>query len=727
MKHCKGIMPTVLVSVLAISVTGCSSIASNDTTKYPLVRGITDQELKDYYAESLNYDTVINRNVEVHETTYELQDVSESKAQLLKELQAKTEMLLGQDEYVITEDNLNLLTPDSFEYIKGVVDDYVLSDGTITDIKSALGYYFVDVTYNVKAQNPGKFNQFTSLLGIDGVFKKDYLDNVDVDQSYLTTCAYRLNNYYIDNNIIKNAEFDKATNLFTIKNESPVVIKPNNNYTVTVEQSTTTDVEGEETKVENEETSKTVSDDKKETTDTTKNDETVTEGSENTETTDSETEESEGVNIEDIEKVTLDDVVEQDNYSVIPSNRRCQLDVDLINSVVGSSARPSAYMPNLSYVYELPAKQGTISGYGMYPSGLSGLKLFGFNRSQLSGTMKLRYVYKDAVDGSGKIVNQNVYCYDLEINNGVNVSSQNVLVPEFVQSEIEQLIERSDRAIVDYDISGLMNGHIYQDMGATVLRGYQDNCTSLTSYMSTLRQVLSRDVENNAYLVEVETTSVEGAKDADSNGTYKDKYYMAIQQQGDEFVIVDKVRMSRTVKKEAPINPDNIVVKRLTSLNLAGEIPEASKSEIKDLVLALYNAGTNKLLSNGPHTLVINGEEVTLERGIQDCFQTDANLLSTEQRSYMITQLVNELVAHGNDRTAIHRGTITQWIGGYEDQAEFTTEELVTYDGLDKAHYMQVYYLVSKLNDVWVIDQRTIIDEYDISGEDINAVLERMN
>ena len=145
------------------------------------------------------------------------------------------------------------------------------------------------------------------------------------------------------------------------------------------------------------------------------------------------------------------------------------------------------------------------------------------------------------------------------------------------------------------------------------------------------------------------------------------------------------------------------------------------------MVLALYNAGTNKLLSNGPHTLVINGEEVTLERGIQDCFQTDANLLSTEQRSYMITQLVNELVAHGNDRTAIHRGTITQWIGGYEDQAEFTTEELVTYDGLDKAHYMQVYYLVSKLNDVWVIDQRTIIDEYDISGEDINAVLERMN
>ena len=733
-KNYKGILSTVLAASMVMSLTACSSIANSDTTKYPLVRGLTDQELKDYYAESLNYDTVINRNVEVHETTYELQDVSESKAQTLKELQSKTELLLGQDSYVVTEDNLNLLTPDSYEYIKALVDDYVLTNGTVTNIKGALGYYFVDVTYDVAAQNPGKFNQFTSLIGIDGVFKEDYLGNIDIDQAYLTTCAFRLNNYYLNNQIIKNAEFDTATNLFTIKNEAPVVVKPSNDYTVTIDTTPQTEEVTEETTTEE------VTDtENTESTEATENTET-TENAEATETTDAEaatensetSEESEGVSIDDIQEVTLDDAfadldVEEDNYSVIPANRRCQLDIDLINSVAGSSVRPGAYMPELDVVYNIPEKQGTISGFGIYPSGLSGLKLFGFDRAQLSGTLKLRYVYKDAADGSGKIVNQNVYCTDLEINNGVNVSSQNVLIPEFVESEISQLIERSDRALIDYDISALMSGHIYQDMGVTVLRGYQNNATSFTSYMSTLRQVLARDVENNSYLIEVETTSVEGAQDADSNGTYKDKYYMVIQQQGDEFVITDKVRMSRTVKKEAPINPDNIITKRLTSLNLAGEIPEDSKTEIKSLILALYNAGTNKLLSNGPHTLVINGEEVVLDKGIQDCFQTDVNLLSTEERSYMITQLVNQLVAHGNDRTAIHRGTITEWIGGYEDQAEFVTEELITYDGLDEAHYMQVYYLVSKLNDVWMIDQRTIIDEYDISGADVTAVLERMN
>ena len=83
----------------------------------------------------------------------------------------------------------------------------------------------------------------------------------------------------------------------------------------------------------------------------------------------------------------------------------------------------------------------------------------------------------------------------------------------------------------------------------------------------------------------------------------------------------------------------------------------------------------------------------------------------------MNSQLRNVLIRNGVEVSSIYRGTITEWIGGYDNQAEFTTEELVTYNGRGEAYYMQVYYIVSKLNDVWVIDERTILDEREVTEQ----------
>ena len=66
-------------------------------------------------------------------------------------------------------------------------------------------------------------------------------------------------------------------------------------------------------------------------------------------------------------------------------------------------------------------------------------------------------------------------------------------------------------------------------------------------------------------------------------------------------------------------------------------------------------------------------------------------------------------------------------MGGHENQVEFTTEEVVNYEGKNEATYMEVYYLVSRMNGEWVIDERTVLNEETINGSEINNVMGRLN
>ena len=76
----------------------------------------------------------------------------------------------------------------------------------------------------------------------------------------------------------------------------------------------------------------------------------------------------------------------------------------------------------------------------------------------------------------------------------------------------------------------------------------------------------------------------------------------------------------------------------------------------------------------------------------------------------MNSTLRNILVAKGVDVKAEYSGTVTEWIGGADNQAELITEEVVAYAGTDMGMYMQVYYLVSNMQDEWVIDDMKIIE-----------------
>jgi hypothetical protein len=109
-----------------------------------------------------------------------------------------------------------------------------------------------------------------------------------------------------------------------------------------------------------------------------------------------------------------------------------------------------------------------------------------------------------------------------------------------------------------------------------------------------------------------------------------------------------------------------------------------------------------------------------------DCFDSDTTMLSSDEYEYMNSLLRNKLIKYGTSTPATMTGTVTSWIGGYDNQAEFMTEELITYSGTNTGYYAQVYYLVSKMNDVWVIDERTVIDDREVTGSDLDSIKSRL-
>lgn len=743
-----------LLSVASLSLTGCNSFISEDVASYPLAATMTSAELVDYYAKALEYDSVVSRNVNVHETRYEVRDIEGEKSELLKDLASQCEAILGLNEYKPTEESLKLVSNDTYNYVKGVIDNEVLSDGKVQNITGALGYYFVDIQYNISSKQPGTFKDAVNIVGLNGAFHKDYLGNYIVDEQYMSVIVSRLNEYYYSNGINKCATYDaNASTIKVLNNTAPIVsneyaeVNPAGEYneqsdiTDNIDNIDNTDIVDESTEDSNDTTGDILNapgDENEQDTDI--SDIETTETSEDselsTEDTDNNSEEIEATEevlpVTPVEEESVQNTASEirestTNYTIVtPDSRRLQLNTALINKIIGSSAGEAAMIPNLDMIYIKPGTEGNISGLGIYPAGDDGLKTFGFNRDELAGTITLRYVFKDDSEGSGDILGVNIYAIEEEITNGINMSSNNVLIPEFLQSEFEQMIEKADRVMVNNDLAGMLSGNIFEDIGVGILRGYKDKSTGIQKYMSTIRQIINRDTANNSYLLEVETTTIEGARDVDSYGTYKDISYVVIQQQGNKFVITDWCRVSRTMTNEPAIDPDSNVQKRLIALNLAGTISDDSKDDIKVLLGNLYTAGTNRLL-RGPKDIIVGGETKTLNKGMYDCFSSDASILSSDELEYENSTLRNVLIKHGTDIQAIYSGTVTEWIGGYEDQAEFTTEELVTYQGLNCGYYMQVYYLAHIENDEWVIAERTVLDEYEITdAEKLASVQERV-
>lgn len=606
----------ITISTSMLFTSGCAFKSSSPAKDLPLVEALSEKEVIDYYKEALKYESIVERNIQVHEVTYELKEMSNSVKPKVRELKNAIEKEL----YSHTYKNSNMLSEQQYYYIKSIIDDKILTNGKIIKEAESLGYYFMDVEYDIAKNNTGKFLEKAQYLGIHGAFKKDVYGNVSFDERFIKVYD------------------QKAAGAITIIDDAA-----DNFQSDTIEY------------IDNQEENST-------------------------------------------EQVRAD-------FNNTYIGRKIQLDISTYNKLSGSSLNQTAFMPPLKMVYETNKESGVMSGFGIYPQGEFGLKTFGYNRDQLRGKLVLRFVFKQDILNKEKINFTGVYPISISIDNKLEDAEQ--LVPDFVREEIEKIVERSDRAICNNDISALMSGNIYNDIGVAVLNGLYQNNTYLLRKISNVEKVIGR--KDNYYLVQVVSMIQEGPRGTNAYGTYKDTYQMVIEQQGLKFIINDYVLIKRELIKEPQFELDSSIIKRLAALGLRGTISEESKEDIKELLNGLYQASTDRKL-----------------KGMYDSFNDDTTLLSSSHKEYLNSQLRGWLVRYGVNVKSTYKGIVTEWIGGADNQVELITEEIIIYEGQDTAQYMQMYYLVSNLNNKWVIDEMKALEIRDISGEELEQIKARI-
>lgn len=712
-----------LASVMMLTtLSGCGGrVIITDSTKVGLQPALTKQEVLDYYAVSMNYDTVVTRNTSADVNKYVLSPITDqSTVNNLTAALGITTKMLAQPKYAGNDTTRRYLSETMYNYIRALLNDKSLSNGTVVKAEQALGYYFVDVEYDVHAGNIGTFNQSSNLLGINGAFKHSSAFNTDsVDTSFLTAAERILNEYFRNNGITATAAVagdylnisgntDLLTDGYTDENTGNISDIEDQYFNDTQPATDMPDTPDELADI--------------------KDDTTTDANDADNNGTDAQEPNEDGAGDAENTDDTAQEPAQEPVTPVTPAapvvkklnTRRPQINISKFNSIVGSGHN-SSYIPELSKVYSYPAENGEIQGIGLYPCGGLGLTLFGFDRSQISGKITIRYLYKENLVNPDILTCENIYVTEMRLDDPFADYTVSI-IPDFLTTDFEELIDRADRLMVNNDTTGLMSCNVFNDIGMAVLRGYEENNGSLLRQISTLRRVISRDISTNSYLVEIETFRREGDETADRYAAYKDKVYAVIQQEGSQFVISDWMIVDRTLVTEPDIDPDAATAKRIVALGLTGTVSDSARESATTLVNALYKASSDRVL-NGPYTDA-NGNEI--ERGMYDCFNSNNTMLSSSKREEINSHLRSILVKHGTKTNAQMTGKITEFIGGTNKQVEFTTEELVTYSGRNEATYMTCYYLISCIEDVWVIDDLQILTMDDVSGEGLQSIQSRL-
>lgn len=86
-------------------------------------------------------------------------------------------------------------------------------------------------------------------------------------------------------------------------------------------------------------------------------------------------------------------------------------------------------------------------------------------------------------------------------------------------------------------------------------------------------------------------------------------------------------------------------------------------------------------------------------------------MLDADDRRDLLETLVNYM--QKNNGAQAYSGAITEWVGGNDTQVELQTEEIWVWN-TGTAEYQTVYYLLSNMENKWVIDQRTVLSSQSI-------------
>lgn len=736
MKRCLSL--AVLSSLL---VTGCSSF---DYSKIQYQPFLTRQEVVDYYANQMSYDSIVKRTA-VRTNKIEWNKVPEDIQDKL--WQETTKVLTT---YQLNDGYEGEMTRYVHDNLKLTLDDLVLSapDGgfSYTEAESR-GYYFVTVYFTTQLNTHGSLKGEANYIGVNGAIIDGTSDGVEevpvLDTNFMNASLAKINEYRVKNHLEPYPDYGSA---FT-----------NNAVEQVQEQQDTSDAEGNpiventEESISNEEViNQTATPNKKYTASslifvnsrktassmakkrkpvTNQTEESTTETVEESQLEESisssYTETMESSETEPSTDGALSTETENTGYSYVDNSedaindsyannvRQLLYDVKLFNKVVGSSHEQMACVPYVSMVYNPVEPQGSLSGYGIFSEGAYGLKDFGYDRTKYgTGTMKITFVFKQNPQRRDRF--DYSYCYINEYKTNISLEDKDVTQSSYIDGMLDVVIERADRAFSNKDSAGLMSKEIYEpsDLGLRELE--LRNSSNVLAYMT--KRVKTLDRKNKEYLVELERTSELSPKGLGTTARYKDKYYAVIRQDGVEFKINDIVWVSRDIERIPEPNSDDSIIRRLTSLNLSGDVSEQAKIDINDMFKKLSIGVNEKRREDSV------GEDGKPVYGVYGRFDSDTSLLSTEKSEYLKSKLTTRLNRFGSDKNWNLNIRVAEWLGGYNDQVELETEELYTYEGLDKGIYVKNYYLVSHYGKEWVIDDIIAIEENEVSGAELEQL-----
>ena len=730
--------------VLTLVLAGCgTSIPYADVPNQQMK---TLQEVLDYRAKELSYDSIATRAI-YGDSAVELvfnKVKSDNKDKVVAAYEKLISDLQSNNAYTVDEK--------LHDYLKYYIDDKVLYNGTVQDVKEYCGYYYVTVKYDVKSNSEGTFTDWAKYLGINGTIVEDTNGEDVLNIKYLSRAIKEINenryNQGLPDIIDKYAdEYTQQQGNITYKHSDTAATDnggtlgetglglgslaqmSETQYRSMVDSTGSTNgyqmdtsgniVDGGHTVIVDSSVYGKLQEIKGKTLAecgyTVDSSQAIIDAEGNVIVPSEYA--GNAVNSDGTFKDfgTVSEVVketEQNNSTGITMESQCgnarTLDYSAseFNSVVGSSLDSMSYMPKIQSVYIPTSESGDLSGYGIYSQGRNGLKDFGYDRDKVDGDTEVTYVFKGDDADSDKFTY--AFSYMGNFDSGIELADDGVTISDFANTELDKIIERADRVINNTDVEGLMEDNIFEDAGLGVLNGMYGRVSNIFNYMTKVDKVLQRN--GTEYLVELERSVQDSAYGSNVAVSYVEKYYCVIRQVDSEFKINDIALKSREIVKIPQPSADEASERRLVALGLSGRVSEANKTEINQLLGKLYHNATERSLN-----------------GIYSCFDSNTDYVTSEKYEYMNSLLRNRLTRMGTNVKASMTGEVTQWIGGADKQVEFIAEELIQYSGKDKGLYLQSYYLVSSFGNGWVIDECKTIEEKEVSGEELNNLKEKID
>lgn len=410
---------------------------------------------------------------------------------------------------------------------------------------------------------------------------------------------------------------------------------------------------------------------------------------------------------EEISEMTEDDISGL-AFEFVNQNTEGQ-NVKLYNQVVGSSMSQIAAMPDIRELVTQESNNGKLGGYGIYTQGGDIALCTGdpdYVNKQVS-TMTIRYVFSvNELKNTCELQKLYVKNYALDLN----IPFDNTVVSEAVNQEINIMLDRADKAILNGDLGALASQEIYYNNRCGIYWGLYNDCTYITKRSTSVSDYVGRETMDgvNKYFIIANTYTSERVKgDGEQTAVYNDVYWLLLTLSGEteEFVISDYVLVSRELIKEPENEYEDEYRGIIQALSVDSEISNEDKQSIR--------------------TILDEYETLTENRDF-DTIKNNVNIISGVMTQYDLEKYIGQVQdnanARGKSKTIDVSNAVVNYITGNAVQMEVIVDELIDY-GDGYGMYSSIYIMFRKEDNEWKITEIRYIDSERLS--DSNVVSQR--